>query len=231
MRSVVNSLAEQIATTLKKAVEEAFPNSSEPLPIELTPATQEKFGHYQCNSAMKFSKIFHIPPRQVAEKIVSFLRDGMFEKVEIAGPGFINLTLSPSYLAKQIEAIVKDPRLGIPLPRHRERIIVEFSSPNVAKEMHVGHLRSTIIGDSLARVFEFLGHDVVRLNHIGDWGTAFGMLIAYMKEEVPEVLSGKKNTDLPSLMKWYKESKKRFDDDEAFRLRARQAVVALQGET
>jgi arginyl-tRNA synthetase len=107
--------------------------------------------------------------------------------------------------------------------------VIDFSQPNIAKEMHVGHLRSTIIGDCIARLLEFLGHDVLRLNHLGDWGTAFGMLIAYMHDEVPEVLEGKKEADLPALMQWYRASKKRFDEDEEFKTRARLSVVALQG--
>jgi arginyl-tRNA synthetase len=117
----------------------------------------------------------------------------------------------------------------VPLPHPKQRIIVEFSSPNIAKELHVGHLRSTIIGDCLARVFEFLGHDVLRLNHIGDWGTQFGMLITYMRDHEPEVLEGKKQTDLLSLMQWYRASKKCFDEDPEFKKRSQLQVVKLQG--
>jgi arginyl-tRNA synthetase len=127
-----------------------------------------------------------------------------------------------------VNHILDDAHLGIDKPEHRQKIIVEFSSPNTAKELHVGHLRSTIIGDSLARLFEFLGHDVLRLNHIGDWGTAFGMLIAYMKEEVPGVFNGTQQTDLSHLVTWYKASKHRFDSDEAFKQQSRLEVVKLQ---
>ena len=113
-------------------------------------------------------------------------------------------------------------------PEKKEKVIVDFSSPNVAKEMHVGHLRSTIIGDCLCRLFEFYGHDVLRLNHLGDWGTAFGMLIAFMKQTVPDVLRGAQKCELVDLMTWYRASKKRFDEDEIFRKQSQQEVVALQ---
>jgi arginyl-tRNA synthetase len=148
--------------------------------------------------------------------------------LEIAGPGFINIFLDPQFLSAQVTELLRNPRLGVPSPKKREKIIVEFSSPNVAKELHVGHLRSTIIGDCLARLFEFLGHDVLRLNHIGDWGTQFGMLITYMQEEVPDVLAGKQAADLPSLMQWYRASKKHFDADAEFKKRAQLQVVQLQ---
>ncbi len=226
----MESLIKTVKHVLEQAVSEAFPQLS---PVErevhVTLATQEKFGHYQCNSAMKLAKVAQRPPREIAQAIAEQLQGGIFALVEVAGPGFINLTLDKDFLSRHATDMAFDKRLGVPEPLKKERIIVEFSSPNIAKEMHVGHLRSTIIGDSLARLFEFLGHDVLRLNHVGDWGTAFGMLIAYMKEEAPDVLSGQQTTDLPTLMMWYKASKARFDADVAFKTRARQAVVALQG--
>src|SRR3569832_1975459 len=175
---------------------------------EFTISTQPQFGHYQCNNALKLAKELKKSPRAVAsemeaawEKLSGYA--AMIEKLEIAGPGFINIFLKSSFLSDQITKVLHDPRLGASLPRHPQRVIVEFSSPNIAKELHVGHLRSTIIGDCLARLFEFLGHDVLRLNHIGDWGTQFGMLIAYMRQEVPAVLEGKEPTELPTLMGWY----------------------------
>jgi arginyl-tRNA synthetase len=222
------TLIQLVSSLLTDALIRAFPEL--PPLVEITPATDPKFGHYQCNSAMKLSKSLKKNPREVAEKLVGALADSekIFEKVEIAGPGFINLTLSSLFLSKKLNEALHDPRLGVPkMPP--ERVVVEFSSPNIAKEMHVGHLRSTIIGDAIARLFEFLGYDVLRVNHVGDWGTAFGMLIAFMQEEVPQVLSGEQKTDLPSLMGWYRASKKRFDDDAAFKERARKAVVKLQG--
>lgn len=207
----------------------AFPTlQSENLSLDITAASQDKFGHYQCNSAMKFAKLLGMNPRDVAQKWIDALDSPLFSHCEVAGPGFINLSINTTYLSQLVTEMVRDPRLGIPLPENPQKIIVEFSSPNVAKEMHVGHLRSTIIGDCLARLFEFLGHNVLRLNHIGDWGTAFGMLIAYMKAHVPQVLEKKESADLSSLMGWYKASKQKFDTEEEFKTIARKEVVALQ---
>lgn len=227
--AVMTPLIQIVEETLTKAARAAFPEvPSEELGMHVTPSTQEKFGHYQCNSAMRLAKNLKKAPREIAEAIVKQLERTIFEQVEIAGPGFINLTFRPQFLSALVDEILRDARLGIPRPAKPKRIVVEFSSPNIAKEMHVGHLRSTIIGDALAHLFEFLGHDVIRLNHVGDWGTAFGMLIVYMQDEVPDVLEGKTETGLPALMEWYRNSKQRFDSNEEFKTRARRAVVALQ---
>jgi arginyl-tRNA synthetase len=227
--AVMTPLIQIVEETLTKAARAAFPEvPSEELGMHVTPSTQEKFGHYQCNSAMRLAKNLKKAPREIAEAIVKQLERTIFEQVEIAGPGFINLTFRPQFLSALVDEVLRDARLGIPRPTKPKRIVVEFSSPNIAKEMHVGHLRSTIIGDALARLFEFLGHDVIRLNHVGDWGTAFGMLIVYMQDEVPDVLEGKTETGLPALMEWYRNSKQRFDSNEEFKTRARRAVVALQ---
>lgn len=229
----MHNILESLTKEFQKATLQAFPelNSlSEPLPLEVAQSTQDKFGHYQFNSAMKLSRLVKLNPRQVAEAIIKqFSPLSWIEKLEIAGPGFINITLAPSYLSEGVDRMLRHAHLGIESPEPLQRIIVDFSSPNTAKEMHVGHLRSTIIGDCLARLFEFLGHDVVRLNHIGDWGTAFGMLIAYMKEQAPEVLSGGESTDLTHLVAWYRASKTRFDTDPQFKKLSQQEVVALQG--
>ena len=162
------------------------------------------------------------------------------ESLEIAGPGFINLKLTNDYLVSQVKIIQNDPRLGVEKVTEPERIIVDFSSPNIAKEMHVGHLRSTIIGDVIARILEFRGYDVLRLNHVGDWGTQFGMLITHLRDLHPEMIT--QATDeinyegikllqlipLGDLVSFYKQAKKRFDEDEEFKGRAHQAVVQLQ---
>lgn len=215
-----------------RAIKTAFPQlaAAEDIAAEITQSTNEKFGHYQFNSAMKLTKLLGMPPRQIAEKVIAALdSNALIQKVEIAGPGFVNITLNAAYVSDAVQQLLDDPHLAIEKPVHKQRIVIDFSSPNIAKELHVGHLRSTIIGDCLARLFEFLGNDVLRLNHIGDWGTQFGMLIAYMKEEVPEVLTGKHHTDLQHLVEWYKASKARFDADSAFKLRAQNEVSALQG--
>ncbi len=202
---------------------------------EIVQSSQEIFGHYQCNSCLKIGKTLKINPRDVATSLKNFLMEdpsskSLFSQIEIAGPGFMNMTLSTASIETRVNTVLKDEFLGVSRPDRRQKIIVEFSSPNVAKELHVGHLRSTIIGDSIARIFEFLGHDVLRLNHIGDWGTQFGMLICFLKDHHSEVLSGSVVTDLTSLMDWYKASKKKFDEDADFKKRAQLEVVRLQSE-
>ncbi|HSW87158.1 MAG TPA: arginine--tRNA ligase [Rhabdochlamydiaceae bacterium] len=235
METILKRLQQKAADAISLAFKDLLPRDSELLIPEVLQSTNPQFGDYQCNNALKLSKELKENPRSIAEKIVSHLNtkdesgDAMISKIEIAGPGFINLTIDPLFLSKEMNAVLKNSHLGVPLPKKPMRIIVEFSSPNVAKELHVGHLRSTIIGDCLARLFEFLGHHVIRLNHVGNWGTQFGMLIAYMQEVVPQVLTGAEKTDLPTLMQWYKESKKRFDEDPEFKKRAQLQVVQLQG--
>ena len=229
MQNIITDLLKKTSDAIRLAFSDAI-TDPKLLESEVTPSTQAKFGHYQCNSALKIGKALNISPRAAAEKIAAHLdRSEMISDVEIAGPGFINITLKASFLASQMEALLRDDRLGVPLPERKQKVVVEFSSPNIAKELHVGHLRSTIIGDAIARLFEFLGHDVLRLNHIGDWGTQFGMLIAYMQQNVPEVLKGDVQTDLVQLMHWYKESKKCFDQDPEFKKRSQLQVVKLQG--
>lgn len=221
-----------IKNKFDEAIKKSFKGklSEEELQSEVAFCLDQRFGNYQCNSALKLARLLKENPRAVAETIVSHLKDGkIFSNVAIAGPGFINVTVDPLFLSSELNTVYLDTHLGAKLPNHKRKVIVEFSSPNVAKQLHVGHLRSTIIGDCLARLFEFFGDDVLRLNHIGDWGTQFGMLIAFMKKYEPDVLNGKKKTDLVSLEKWYKESKKKFDEDENFKKNAHAEVVKLQG--
>ncbi len=226
----MQTLFSQVLALSDKAIRSAYGEelALEDLRADVALAGQEAFGHFQCNSALRIGKLLKQPPRSVAETIVAHLDRSLFAEVAIAGPGFINLTLDPRHLSQELQQQLLDPRHGVPLQK-KERVIVEFSSPNVAKELHVGHLRSTIIGDCLARLFEFLGHDVLRLNHVGDWGTQFGMLIAYLKIHAPRVLKGEEAADLPMLMQWYKEAKIRFDQDPEFKKRSQQEVVHLQG--
>jgi arginyl-tRNA synthetase len=227
MKTPLNHLKNIFSAAIKRA----FPDLQEDVAVDVTQSTQAQFGHYQCNSAMKLAKALKQNPRQVADQIVKAIVDDQpptIEKMELAGPGFINITLTSSYLSQFVDTVIRDSHLAIDPPKKKQRIIVEFSSPNTAKELHVGHLRSTIIGDCLARLFEFLGHDVLRLNHIGDWGTQFGMLIAYMKEIAEGVLQGKDKADLPQLMAWYRQSKQKFDADPQFKKNAQLEVIALQ---
>lgn len=221
-----------IATLLRDRVTQVLMRLFHPLlPVEeciadVVPTREEEFGHYQCSHALKLAKALKRNPKEIAQQILDGLDAEtyrMLESAQIAGAGFINFTLSASFLSQEIARRLLDPLLGVPAPNVRQKIIVEFSSPNVAKELHVGHLRSTIIGDCLARLFEFLGHEVLRLNHIGDWGTQFGMLIAYLKETEQA-----DNMDLAALMHSYREAKKRFDADPAFKQRAQYEVVRLQ---
>jgi arginyl-tRNA synthetase len=204
----------------------------------VTPATRLEFGDYQCNAAMGLAKALGMNPRecaaQISARLAPLVADCM-EDPEIAGPGFVNLRYMPSYLEDAVRSMAADVpseggRLAIPPTKHKQKLVVDFSSPNIAKEMHVGHLRSTIIGDTLCNVLEFVGHDVIRLNHVGDWGTQFGMLVEHLSEEYPAALNPEtaQTVDLGDLVKLYKAAKKRFDADEGFKQRARQSVVALQ---
>ncbi|MBR8828076.1 MAG: arginine--tRNA ligase [Gomphosphaeria aponina SAG 52.96 = DSM 107014] len=196
---------------------------------QVVPASNPRFGDYQSNVALSLAKQLQQKPRAIAEQLIANVNLSYFCKpLEIAGAGFINITLKPAYLETQLSALQTDPRLGVEKAQHPQREVVDFSSPNIAKEMHVGHLRSTIIGDSIARILEFRGHDVLRLNHVGDWGTQFGMLIAYLREVYPTALTTADALDLGDLVALYKKAKARFDEDEEFREIARQEVVKLQ---
>ncbi|PZV10007.1 MAG: arginine--tRNA ligase [Leptolyngbya sp.] len=195
----------------------------------LVPTSNPKFGDYQANLAMSLAKPLKQKPRDIAMQIVEKLDvSDLCEPPEIAGPGFINLRFQTAYLENQLRAMQGDPRLGVEPVKTPQKVIVDFSSPNIAKEMHVGHLRSTIIGDSIARVQEFMGNDVLRLNHVGDWGTQFGMLITHLKEACPAALEAGSKVDIGDLVTFYKQAKKRFDEDDDFKTRSREAVVGLQ---
>ncbi|MGB1124745.1 MAG: arginine--tRNA ligase [Phycisphaeraceae bacterium] len=221
MADVNQQLEEALSAALVAAFGDAYADA-DPM---LGPAGNPKFGDYQANLAMKLGKQLGKPPREVAQAVVDQLEKGsLIEKVEIAGPGFINLHLSNQSLADSAAAMLGDDRLGVAPLASPQTVVVDYSSPNVAKEMHVGHLRSTVIGDAIARVLTFQGHSVIRQNHVGDWGTQFGMLIEHLIE------TGQADqADLGDLTKLYKESKKRFDDDADFAERAKRRVVALQG--
>ncbi|AHJ73492.1 arginine--tRNA ligase [Kosakonia sacchari] len=185
-----------------------------------------QFGDYQANGVMAVAKKLGMAPRQLAEQVLSHLSlDGIANKVEIAGPGFINIFLAPEFLASQVDAALKSARLGVTTPQP-QTVVIDYSAPNVAKEMHVGHLRSTIIGDASVRTLEFLGHNVIRANHVGDWGTQFGMLIAYLELQQQENAGEMALADLEG---FYREAKKHYDEDAAFAERARAYVVKLQG--
>ncbi len=225
----MKSLSQRLENQFRQALISAFGDNLREIAPLVVPASNPKFGDYQSNIALPLSKQLRQPPRAIAEQIVNLLNINEFcEPPTIAGPGFINLTLKPEFLAEQLRSIQKDPNLGVEKTDKSQRVIVDFSSPNIAKEMHVGHLRSTIIGDCIARVLEFCGHEVIRLNHVGDWGTQFGMLIAYLRETYPDALITANALDIGDLVSFYKKAKVRFDEDEDFKEIARQEVVKLQ---
>ncbi|MEM9137700.1 MAG: arginine--tRNA ligase, partial [Cyanobacteria bacterium P01_F01_bin.42] len=193
MQSVLERLAGKCSEALAAAFGDEF-KDRDPL---LAQTNNPRFGDFQSNVALSLAKPLKQSPRAIAEKIVESLDVSDFcEPPSIAGPGFVNFKLLSSFLEQSIQQIHGDERLGVALTSTPQRTVVDFSSPNIAKEMHVGHLRSTIIGDCTARVLEFLGHDVVRLNHVGDWGTQFGMLITYLREVCPEALTTADALDL-----------------------------------
>jgi arginyl-tRNA synthetase len=180
---------------------------------------------YQANIAMGLGKKIRRPPRDVAAAIIEHLDVAdVCERVEIAGPGFLNLTLKSDFLAAEALAQRADARLGVLPAAEPETVVIDYSAPNAAKEMHVGHLRSTILGDALARVLTSLGHRVIRQNHLGDWGTPFGMLIEHMLDQGDAA----RDLEVNSLNAFYREARAKFDEDPAFAERARARVVALQ---
>ncbi|WP_202219932.1 arginine--tRNA ligase [Okeania sp. KiyG1] len=225
----MNSTIEQLKSKFDKAIIAALGQDLANTDPMVVPASNPKFGDYQCNVAMSLAKKLKNKPRAIATQIIEKLDiTDICKPPEIAGPGFINITLKPEYIEVHLQQIIKDERLNISPTKNPQRVVIDFSSPNIAKEMHVGHLRSTIIGDSLARVLEFQGHDVLRLNHVGDWGTQFGMLITYLREAFPEALKTADVLDIGDLVAFYRQAKKRFDEDEDFKEKSREEVVNLQ---
>ncbi|MBN7821403.1 arginine--tRNA ligase [Bowmanella yangjiangensis] len=192
----------------------------------LTRSTRPEFGDYQFNGAMALAKVLGQKPRDIADKIIQAVElDGIASKLEVAGPGFINIHLCSQWLAAQLDSAVQDPRLGIE-KESAKTVVVDYSSPNLAKEMHVGHLRTTIIGDAVVRILEFMGHKVIRQNHMGDWGTQFGMLLAHFSDQLQDQVA---ETALSDLEEFYRAAKVRFDEEQGFADRARDYVVKLQG--
>ncbi|EPO1789028.1 arginine--tRNA ligase [Cronobacter turicensis] len=218
-----------IQALLSEKVSQALIAAGAPADCEpqVRQSARAQFGDYQANGVMAIAKKLGMPPRQFAEQALAHLDlTGIAAKTEIAGPGFINIFLDPAFLAKNVEAAVASDRAGVEKVSAPQTIVVDYSAPNVAKEMHVGHVRSTIIGDASVRTLEFLGHKVIRANHVGDWGTQFGMLIAYLEKQQKENAGEMALSDLEG---FYREAKKHYDEDEAFAERARSYVVKMQG--
>ncbi|KPN72585.1 arginine--tRNA ligase [Neisseria sp. 83E34] len=217
------NLHQSVAKEIEAAFEVAGIGGS---PIVLQPAKNADFGDFQINGVMGAAKQAKMNPRELAQKVADALaNNAVIEHAEVAGPGFINLRLRAEFLANGLRNALANERLGVQVAKEPQTVIIDYSSPNLAKEMHVGHLRSSIIGDSIARVLGFLGHKVIRQNHVGDWGTQFGMLVAYMVEQQ----KGNAGFELSDLEQFYREAKIRFDEDAAFADTARDYVVKLQG--
>ncbi len=249
----MRTILSQLDTGFRTAILAALGFESDP---QLSISQTDKFGDYQSNAAMGLAKKVtestgeKTNPRAIAEKIKSMLKlDPIASETSIAGPGFINIRLAAAWVADRIEEVTKDERLGVDPATPPQTVVVDYSGPNVAKQMHVGHLRSTIIGDAISRVLEFQGHHVIRQNHIGDWGTQFGMLIEYGVQNglfflghvaktvpygsasIPVTKDGSMAGQLwpiRDLEQYYRDAKIAFDASEAFQDAARQRVVALQ---
>ncbi|MGS2718435.1 arginine--tRNA ligase [Eionea flava] len=225
-----------IRSLLTDLVAKAMLNAGLPAECQphIAPSKKAGFGDYQANGAMGAAKVAKAKPRDIAQRIVEQLEQDsttqeMISQMEIAGPGFINLTLNPQWLAAHIAELNQqsgDLALAHSAPTQAQTVVVDYSSPNLAKEMHVGHLRSTIIGDAVVRALEFQGHKVIRQNHVGDWGTQFGMLIAELEEQLSDGESA--SLALKDLEGFYQSAKKHFDESEAFADKARNYVVKLQ---
>lgn len=223
-----------IRTRLDNIITQALINAgADDSPAVVKTSARPEFGNYQANGIMGAAKKLKMNPRELATKVVAQLTQNdeiteLADHFEIAGPGFINIYLKDTWLAARAEQTLNADNLGIKKTSKPETIVIDYSAPNLAKEMHVGHLRSTIIGDSISRVLEFLGHKVVRQNHVGDWGTQFGMLLTYMGE----LKQAQENTELAmqlaDLERFYQAAKIRFDEDETFAAQARKNVVKLQ---
>jgi len=223
-------ITSQLTEAFRSAISSSLGFDADPF---VTPSQNAAFGDYQCNAAMGLAKRAaeeagrgKANPRATAEKIMSALQLGsMAQEVSIAGPGFINVRLAPKWVAEQLSRVANSPRLEVDTAHTPVRTVVDYSGPNIAKQMHVGHLRSTIIGDAIARVLEFQGNEVIRQNHIGDWGTQFGMLITHLRDQA----TGGGETHIADLEDFYQQAKRRFDEEPAFQEEARATVVRLQG--
>src|SRR5438034_2088128 len=218
---------ETFQSLLAKKLSNALAAAGLPDAGELTPATDPRFGDYQTNAALVLGKQRGENPREIAEKIVGNLDvSDVCEAPVIAGPGFINFTLTPSAVAEKTADILGDERLGVAETESPRRIVIDFGSPNVAKPMHVGHIRSTVLGDALARIATFLGHEVIRDNHIGDWGTQFGMVIYGWKDLLDQ--RALQQNPLTEIVRIYKETNALATSDPQVREACRQELVKLQ---
>ena len=205
----------------------AFPGEDHSA-VRVVPATDPKFGDYQCNDALKLAKRLRRNPREAAQKVAAALAgEGVFDKVEVAGPGFLNLTVSPTWLNERLAALAAAPKFGIPQTGAGKRVVIDYSSPNAAKQMHIGHIRSTVIGGAIDRIFRALGYDVIADNHLGDWGTQFGILIKGYRELLTD--DERANLTVATLEKCYVLSAaKAKEEDGLWREECKRELVKLQ---
>src|SRR5256885_7687375 len=219
-------LAHELGRRIAAAVEAAFSVEIGVEEAAIRPAPPERPADYQSNAAMPLGKLLSLPSRQVAAAIVEHLEIGdVLEPPEVAGPGFINLTLRRDWLERHVQDLSADARLGVVRDDAPRKVVIDYSSPNAAKEIHAGHLRSTILGDAIVRLLRFAGHEVTPQNHLGDWGTPFGMLVELLVEQG---WGERQERRIPDLNAFYQEARARFDSDPEFAERARRRVVALQ---
>lgn len=221
MKNLISQLLASAVSTLQ--AQGVLPTDITP-DIQVETARDKSHGDFASNLALMLAKPARMKPRELAEQLVAALPQSQaVADISIAGPGFINFFQDRAWLAAQLQAALDSPTLNVPASDPAQRVVIDYSSPNLAKEMHVGHLRSTIIGDAVARVLEFLGNQVIRQNHVGDWGTQFGMLLAYLEEKPAEA-----EAELEDLENFYRLAKQRFDESEEFANRSRERVVQLQ---
>lgn len=253
----MQTIESQLTARLAEAFAAVLGQPADTIDATIRPATDPKFGDYQCNAAMALAKRAKRNPRQLAEQAVAAAKlDDLALPPEIAGPGFINLRLKNEFLGTAVATVAADDRLGVSPAAKPETVVVDFSSPNISKEMHIGHLRSTVLGDVVSRVLECLGHRVVRQNHVGDWGTQFGMLLAYLRQDLARLPDRRviepflqqmgtsfeismRETEqtrrphivsvhLADLEDFYRRAKEKFDSDAEFASEARHTVTQLQ---
>ena len=217
----------ELSDIVKAAFEKAYPGEDFG-GVRVLPATDPKFGDYQCNDALKFAKKAHANPREVGAKVAEALKgNDVFEKVEIAGPGFLNLTVSGGWLNSQLSTLDSKSACGIPQKGAGKKIVIDYSSPNAAKQMHIGHIRSTVIGCAIDRIFRSLGYDVIADNHLGDWGTQFGILIKGYRELLTD--EERENLTVANLEKCYVLSAaKAKEEDGVWKDACRAELVKLQ---
>ena len=220
---------DSLESWLKAGFESAFPGNDFSN-VRALPATDAKFGDFQCNDALAAAKTLHMPPRKIAEAVFARLeasRPDFIAKLELAGPGFLNITVSPDWIAARLVALAADAHAGIPQTGAGRRVVIDYSSPNAAKQMHIGHIRSTVIGNAIDRIYRALGYDVIADNHLGDWGTQFGILIKGYRDCLTQ--EERDNLTVANLEKCYVLSAaKAKEEDGAWKEACKAELVKLQ---